>query len=75
MEFIRRIIITNDMAVEFRNVQLDTEIVLVINSSNGRKSISLNMDKWTEFKKAIFDVDKEFYKRFNYQYQDLSNSA
>ena len=62
------------MKVEFKNVQLNTEIVIAIDSPLGRRSISMDVDKWTEFKKSIFDIDAEFYKRFNYQYPDLNRN-
>lgn len=72
MDLFKSFIITHDMKVEFKNVQLSTEIVITVNSSSGRQSICLDVDKWTELKKSIFDIDKEFYKRFNYQYPDLN---
>ena len=71
MEFHKEFIITNDMKVQFRNVQLDTKIVISVNLPTGTESVSMDVDKWTEFKKAINDVDQEFYKRFNYQYPSL----
>lgn len=74
MDFCDRFIITHDMKVEFKNVKLSTEIIITTESSSGSKSVCLNVDKWTEFKKAISDIDQEFYKRFNYQYSDLDSN-
>lgn len=74
MDLSKEFIITNDMKVEFTDVQLDTKIIIVTQSSIGRQSICLDVDKWTELKKSILDIDKEFYKRFNYQYSDLNRT-
>lgn len=71
MEYHRQFIITNNMKIEFKNVRLNTQIVITINSPTGSKSIAMDVDHWTEFKKAIHDVDREFYKRFNYQYSTI----
>lgn len=59
------------MKVGFNHVQLKTQIVLISETHTGRQSFTMDVDRWTEFKKAIFDIDKEFYKRFNYQYPDV----
>ena len=75
MDLFKSFIITHDMKVEFKNFQTKTKIIFTINSALGGQSISLDVDKWTELKKSITDIDKEFYKRYNYQYSDLSGSS
>lgn len=67
MEFHEEFIITNDMKIQFKNDQLETKIIISVYTPNGRESVSLDVDKWTEFKKSISDVDQEFYRRFNHQ--------
>ena len=62
------------MKVEFKDVQLDTKIIITTNSIFGKQSVYLDVDKWTEFKKTLFELDREFYKRFNYQYPDLNTN-
>lgn len=63
------------MKVEFKDVQLNTKVIISTYSPLGRHSVCLDVDKWTEFKKSIFDIDKQFYKRFNYQYSDLNSDT
>ena len=63
--------ITNNMRVEFRNIHLNTEIVIYVDSPTGSRSISMGVTGWTQFKKSILDIDTEFYRRFNYQYPDF----
>ncbi len=68
-------IITDNVRVKLANVQLDT--LLVIESVKRKDQdlivdnyITMNIDRWTEFKKNINAIDEEFKKRFNYQYND-----
>jgi len=72
MDFIKQFTVTHDMKIEFKNVQLNANIIISTFTPCGKQSICMDIDKWTEFKKSIFDIDKEFYKRVNYQYQDLN---
>lgn len=73
MDFSKGFIITNDMKVEFKDVQLNTKIILTTLPSSSQ-TFSFDVDKWTEFKKYILAIDKEFYKRFNYQYSDFNTN-
>lgn len=56
--------ITNKLRVFVRNFQLETYIVI---KSNGA-IVVLDIDKWLEFKKNFFNIDKEFFKRFHHQF-------
>jgi len=71
MEFQKTFIITHNLKVELKNVQLDTRILITAETSSGKEQVFMDIDRWTEFKKAINDIDQEFYKRFNYQYPNL----
>jgi hypothetical protein len=71
MEFRKTFIITHNLKVELINVKLDTRILITAETSSGKEQVFMDIDRWSEFKKAINDIDKEFYKRFNYQYPNL----
>lgn len=65
MESHTTFVITNDLKVIFRNFQLETKIYVV--NKDGQYAY-FDVDKWTEFKKSITDIDSEFYRRFNSQF-------
>lgn len=71
MEFRKSFNITHNMKVELINVQLNTKVLITTETPLGKDRIFMDVDRWTEFKKAINDIDQEFYKRFNYQYPSL----
>lgn len=58
--------ITGDLKVVFTNSQLNTKIYIA--NKNGNNFVCLDIDKWTEFKKNIFAIDKEFYSRLHSQF-------
>lgn len=70
MEFFngKTIFITDDFKIVISNIQLNTSIFLVNKNS---KFAHFEVDKWTEFKKSISDIDDEFTKRTNCQHPDL----
>lgn len=70
MEFAnsKTFLITDDFKTVVSNWQLNTTIFLVNKHS---KFAYLEIDKWTEFKKSIIDIDEECNKRQNCQYPDL----
>lgn len=69
MEPTRNFVITDSLNVVLKNVQLDTKIVIMNN--NNKEFITLDVDKWTQFKQNVEAIDKEFHRRFNYQYCNL----
>lgn len=61
------VIVTNDLRVLICDYQLNTYIL--IQGAND-SCISMDIDKWTEFKQSINTIDEEFKKRFNSQKSD-----
>lgn len=61
-------LITDDFKIVVSNWQLNTTIFCV---SKNNKFAYFEVDKWTEFKKSVTDIDDEFNKRLNCQYPDL----
>lgn len=64
MEFEKLLRITSTLRVLVRGSQLETYLAI----ESDRQVVQMNVDKWTEFKKAIHEIDTEFMRRFNYQY-------
>lgn len=69
MEAKRTLVVTDCLSVILKDVQLDT--VIILKNINNNEQITLDVDKWTQFKQNIEAIDKEFFDRFNYQYSDL----
>lgn len=64
----RTFLITEDLKVVVSSWKLNTSIFIV--NKNNKCSI-FEVDKWTEFKKSIKDIDDEFNKRFVCLYPNL----
>lgn len=65
----KTLIITNDLKVIIQKLQTDTQIIIERKGYNNLYSfVKMDIDHWTEFKKAIKDIDDEFMKRFKYPY-------
>lgn len=65
-------IITNNLRAKVANTQLDTVLTIETLRKNSRDYdfITMNFDRWTEFKKNINAIDEEFQTRFRHQYPD-----
>lgn len=69
MDPVKRFVITDCLNIIMKDVQLNTCIVFRNDKNN--EHITLDVDKWTQFKQNIEAIDKEFYRRFNYQYSNV----
>lgn len=63
------LVLTHDLRVILKNVQLNTRIEIF--DLDKSQSVTLDMDRWDELKKSIETIDKEFYKRVHVPYSSF----
>lgn len=75
VHFPKSFVITHNARVEVAKSQLNTVIVFQsLTKKDDRfildSSFTMDVDRWTEFKKTMYAIDEEFQKRFNYPYDE-----